>query len=40
MMEVTSMLDGLDLTILLPAFLTGVIVLLTHIPLGLSLIHI
>lgn len=34
MMEVTNMLDGLDLTILLPAFLTGVIILMTHIPLG------
>lgn len=28
------MLDGLDLSILAPAFLTGVIVLMTHIPLG------
>jgi zinc/manganese transport system permease protein len=34
MMEVDSMFDGLDVSILAPAFLAGVIVLMTHIPLG------
>ncbi len=34
MMSVNSLADGLDLTILAPAFLAGVIVLITHIPLG------
>ena len=34
MMNLDNMGDGLDLTILAPAFLAGVIVLLTHIPLG------
>ena len=34
MMNVGSMVDGLDLSILAPAFLAGVIVLITHIPLG------
>ena len=34
MMNSDNMLDSLDLTILAPAFLAGVIVLLTHIPLG------
>ncbi len=33
-MNLDNMLDGLDLTILAPAFLAGLIVLLTHIPLG------
>ena len=33
MMEVDSMFDGLDVSILAPAFLAGVIVLMTHIPL-------
>lgn len=33
-MDVENILDGLDLSILAPAFLAGVIVLLTHIPLG------
>lgn len=33
-MDVDSMFDGLDLSILAPAFLAGVIVLMTHIPLG------
>ena len=34
MMSVGDMAYGLDLSILAPAFLAGVIVLLTHIPLG------
>ena len=34
MMDAGSMLDGLDVSILAPAFLAGVIVLMTHIPLG------
>lgn len=34
MMSVGDMADGLDLSILAPAFLAGVIVLITHIPLG------
>jgi len=34
MMNVDNMFDGLDVSILAPAFLAGVIVLLTHIPLG------
>jgi zinc/manganese transport system permease protein len=34
MMNVGDMADGLDVSILAPAFLAGVIVLLTHIPLG------
>ena len=33
-MDLSAMSDGLDLSILAPAFLAGVIVLLTHIPLG------
>jgi len=33
-MNINSMLEALDITILAPAFLAGVIVLLTHIPLG------
>ncbi len=33
-MDLAGMTDGLDLSILAPAFLAGVIVLLTHIPLG------
>lgn len=33
-MNVDNMFDGLDVSILAPAFLAGVIVLLTHIPLG------
>ena len=33
-MNVDGMVDGLDLSILAPAFLAGVIVLITHIPLG------
>ncbi|MBE9563940.1 MAG: metal ABC transporter permease [Proteobacteria bacterium] len=33
-MNVDGMFDGLDLSILAPAFLAGVIVLTTHIPLG------
>lgn len=34
MMDTGSMFDGLDVSILAPAFLAGVIVLITHIPLG------
>ena len=34
MMSVDSLADSLDLSILAPAFLAGVIVLTTHIPLG------
>ena len=34
MMDTGSMFDGLDVSILAPAFLAGVIVLSTHIPLG------
>ncbi len=34
MMDVDNMFDGLDVSILAPAFLAGVIVLMTHIPLG------
>ena len=34
MMSAGDIADGLDLSILAPAFLAGVIVLLTHIPLG------
>lgn len=33
-MTINSILEALDITILAPAFLAGVIVLLTHIPLG------
>jgi zinc/manganese transport system permease protein len=33
-MNINSMVEALDVTILAPAFLAGVIVLLTHIPLG------
>ena len=34
MMNLDNMVEGLDITILAPAFLAGIIVLLTHIPLG------
>ena len=34
MIDGGSMFDGLDISILAPAFLAGVIVLMTHIPLG------
>ncbi len=34
MMSVDGLADGLDLSILAPAFVAGVIVLITHIPLG------
>ena len=39
MMSVDSVADGLDLSILAPAFLAGVIVLTTHIPLGREVIR-
>jgi len=39
MMSVDSLADGLDLSILAPAFLAGVIVLITHIPLGREVIR-
>lgn len=39
MMEAGNLLDGLDISILAPAFLAGVIVLLTHIPLGREVIR-
>lgn len=38
-MELDTMFDGLDLSILVPAFLAGVIVLTTHIPLGREVIR-
>jgi len=34
MTNIDEMLSGLDLTILVPAFIAGVVVLITHIPLG------
>lgn len=35
----TLSMDGLDISILLPAFIAGLVVLLTHIPLGREVIH-